>query len=245
MDIIQSETGQPLREELARSPNKIIQCAFPAPTASDDPAGAMVLQAVPAGGPENAYMGLNTGGSAAMQTSEVQFQGIALVSALVKLSPDWLFQNRSVFDALVSLWQSPARQERLRNEQGLSLSQVGNSHHLQCILSPLSLCLFIFSLCAETVHDLCRDLYARLPFSESSAQWYWYGQVKESKRLVKCFLNYLRHDKTEVNVLFEMLSIFLVRTRVDYTFLKEFFMVEVGLCNPSLDMPELVAWHRM
>ncbi len=46
-------------------------------------------------------------------------------------------------------------------------------------------------------------------------------------------------------MLFEMLSIFLVRTRVDYTFLKEFFMVEVSLCDPTLDMPELVAWHRM
>jgi len=46
--------------------------------------------------------------------------------------------------------------------------------------------------------------------------------------LVKCFLNYLRHDKAEVNVLFEMLSIFLVQTRIDYTFLKEFYMVEVG-----------------
>lgn len=52
--------------------------------------------------------------------------------------------------------------------------------------------------------------------------------MKESKRLVKCFLNYLRHDKAEVNVLFEMLSIFLVRTRIDYTFLKEFYMVEVS-----------------
>lgn len=61
-----------------------------------------------------------------------------------------------------------------------------------------------------------------------------YEQVKESKRLVKCFLNYLRHDKAEVNVLFEMLSIFLVRTRIDYTFLKEFYMVEVNsfaLCD--------------
>jgi hypothetical protein len=60
-------------------------------------------------------------------------------------------------------------------------------------------------------------------------------QVKESKRLVKCFLNYLKHDKAEVNVLFEMLSIFLVRTRIDYTFLKEFFMVEVrNYCNLHL-----------
>ena len=52
-------------------------------------------------------------------------------------------------------------------------------------------------------------------------------QVKESKWLVKCFLNYLRHDKTEVNVLFEILSIFLFHTRIDYTFLKEFYIIEV------------------
>lgn len=52
-------------------------------------------------------------------------------------------------------------------------------------------------------------------------------QVKESKWLVKCFLNYLRHDKTEVNVLFDILSIFLFHTRIDYTFLKEFYIIEV------------------
>ncbi|GAB4848475.1 hypothetical protein Ancab_003180 [Ancistrocladus abbreviatus] len=53
-------------------------------------------------------------------------------------------------------------------------------------------------------------------------------QVKESKWLVKCFLNYLRHDKTEVNVLFDILSIFLCHTRIDYTFLKEFYIIEVA-----------------
>jgi len=52
-------------------------------------------------------------------------------------------------------------------------------------------------------------------------------QVKENKWLVKCFLNYLRHDKTEVNVLFDILSIFLFHTRIDYTFLKEFYIIEV------------------
>lgn len=54
-------------------------------------------------------------------------------------------------------------------------------------------------------------------------------QVKESKWLVKCFLNYLRHDKTEVNVLFDILSIFLFHSRIDYTFLKEFYIIEVQL----------------
>jgi transformation/transcription domain-associated protein len=49
----------------------------------------------------------------------------------------------------------------------------------------------------------------------------------ESKRLIKCFLNYLRHDRTEVGALFDMLSIFLYRSRIDYSFLKEFYVIEV------------------
>nr|KYP66863.1 Transformation/transcription domain-associated protein [Cajanus cajan] len=53
-------------------------------------------------------------------------------------------------------------------------------------------------------------------------------QVKESKWLVKCFLNYLRHDKNEVNVLFDILTIFLFHSRIDYTFLKEFYIIEVA-----------------
>ncbi|KAJ4837648.1 hypothetical protein Tsubulata_032331 [Turnera subulata] len=53
-------------------------------------------------------------------------------------------------------------------------------------------------------------------------------QVKESKWLAKCFLNYLRHDKTEVNVVFDILSIFLFHSRIDCTFLKEFYIIELG-----------------
>lgn len=66
-----------------------------------------------------------------------------------------------------------------------------------------------------------------------STDWLYYGliwnvQVKESKWLVKCFLNYLRHDKSEVGALFDMLSIFLFHSRIDYTFLKEFYIIEVN-----------------
>lgn len=52
-------------------------------------------------------------------------------------------------------------------------------------------------------------------------------QVKESKWLVKCFLNYLRHGKPELTVLFDILTIFLYHSRIDYTFLKEFYIIEV------------------
>lgn len=52
-------------------------------------------------------------------------------------------------------------------------------------------------------------------------------QVKESKWLIKCFLNYLRHDRTECNLLFDMLSIFLFPTSINFGFLKDFYIVEV------------------
>ncbi|KAJ7563398.1 hypothetical protein O6H91_03G108600 [Diphasiastrum complanatum] len=172
MDIIKSEDGQPLREELARSSSKIVLACFPHVaklTPVDETSGSATV------GGSDGYVDSQAGSAANIQTSDAQFQGVSLVCTLVKLMPEWLQANCNVFDALVRLWQSPARQDRLRNEQSLTLIQ-----------------------------------------------------VKESKKLVKCFLNFLRHDKREVNVLFDMLSIFLVRTRIDYTFLKEFYMVEVG-----------------
>ena len=48
-------------------------------------------------------------------------------------------------------------------------------------------------------------------------------QLKESKLIVKCFLQYCAEDKQEINVLFDMLTIFSVRTLADFTFLKEFY----------------------
>lgn len=176
MDIIRSEAGQVLREELARSPDKVIstistQESLPAPM-GDDPNAIGLPNPVESGAIVSGAEGLV---STATETSELQYQGIALISALVKLIPDWLLNNRPVFDALLRVWHSPARQARLQNEQNLTLNQ-----------------------------------------------------VKETKRLVKCFLNYLRHDNDEVGVLFDLLSVFLVRTRIDYTFLKEFYIIEVG-----------------
>lgn len=125
MDIIQSEAGQHLREELAHSPTKIIQSAFLAPVEGT------AASVIPAVGTEAGAVSAGTGGLRA--TAESQFQGVALVSALIKLSPDWLFQNRAVFDALVRLWLSPARQARLVNEQSLSLNQASTLKCSSCL----------------------------------------------------------------------------------------------------------------
>ncbi|KAM3383848.1 hypothetical protein ACQJBY_008479 [Aegilops geniculata] len=184
MYIICSDTGE-LRDELAKSPQKILASAF-SQFNSQTEAGAAQL---PSSGPGNQLLSSvkDEGAGATTNSFTVQsssnmvigsdsyFNGLELISTLVKLMPEWLRDNRDVFDTLLLAWKSPARIARLQNEQELSLPQ-----------------------------------------------------VMESKRLIKCFLNYLRHDRTEVSALFDMLSIFLYRSRIDYSFLKEFYVIEVA-----------------
>ncbi|XLR64513.1 hypothetical protein S83_015185 [Arachis hypogaea] len=181
MYIIRSEAGQPLRDELAKSPQKILSSAFSeylpksdvamAPGSTSTHAGLLAEDSLAAPSTDAS----NPPAPVPSETSNAYFQGLALIKTLVKLIPGWLQSNRIVFDTLVLVWKSPARISRLQNEQELNLVQ-----------------------------------------------------VKESKWLVKCFLNYLRHDKNEVNVLFDILTIFLFHSRIDYTFLKEFYIIEVA-----------------
>ncbi|GLU19769.1 hypothetical protein SLE2022_359970 [Rubroshorea leprosula] len=193
MYIIKSDAGQPLREELAKSPQKILESAFPeylpkpdaAMAASTPPAALLGAEGHVA--PSADGSSLTTLTSSA--TSDAYFQGLALIKTLVRLIPGWLQNNRLVFETLVLVWKSPARITRLQNEQELNLVQ-----------------------------------------------------VKESKWLVKCFLNYLRHEKNEVNVLFDILSIFLFHSRIDYTFLKEFYIIEVAEGYPP-DMKKALLLH--
>lgn len=130
MYIIRSDAGQPLREELAKSPEKIIASAFPefAPKTDasnvQEPANRQNTlvgdEAVAAHQSETSMPAASTSGG----TQDAYFQGLALVKTLVKLMPTWLQNNRIVFDTLVLMWKSPARISRLQNEQELNLVQV-------------------------------------------------------------------------------------------------------------------------
>lgn len=134
MYIIRSDAGQPLREELAKSPKKILLNAFPEflPTSDDasmtpgalNPSAAMTCdEALITPQPESSV----PPSSSPSATSDAYFQGLALVSTMVKLMPGWLQSNRIVFDTLVLVWKSPARITRLNNEQELNLVQVSLS----------------------------------------------------------------------------------------------------------------------
>eukprot|EP00253_Pinus_taeda_P034578 PITA_34578 len=144
MDIIRSEAGQPLREELAKSSDKIIANAFPQVIwNSNEPVNSTVMPcearseyALVSLRTDN-FIGIQSTGESAGHMPDAHFHGISLVLALVKLVPEWLYNNRPVFDALVLVWKSSSRQARVLNEQSLSLEQVCCIHFLlidfQCI----------------------------------------------------------------------------------------------------------------
>lgn len=130
MYIIRSDAGQPLRDELAKSPQKILSSAFSeflpksdvemAPGSSTSPALLVddkILVIPPA-------TSSNLPSPSPGATSDAYFQGLALIKTLVKLMPGWLQSNRPVFDTLVLVWKSTTRMSRLHNEQELNLVQV-------------------------------------------------------------------------------------------------------------------------
>ncbi|PHT91150.1 hypothetical protein T459_06263 [Capsicum annuum] len=208
MYIIRSDAGQPLREELAKSPEKIIASAFPDFIAKSDASAGQESLSRPSTSTNDEGLGTPQAeasipsASTDMAPRDAYFQGLALVKTLVKLMPNWLQNNRVIFDTLVQMWKSPARISRLQNEQELNLVQASILHFWQTSIFIVHYLVFPGQL--------------------------FVSEVKESKWLVKCFLNYLRHDKTEINILFDILSIFLFRTRIDFTFLKEFYIIEVA-----------------
>eukprot|EP01117_Protostelium_nocturnum_P005733 TRINITY_DN206_c0_g1_i10.p1 TRINITY_DN206_c0_g1~~TRINITY_DN206_c0_g1_i10.p1 ORF type:complete len:889 (+),score=318.38 TRINITY_DN206_c0_g1_i10:1235-3901(+) len=52
-------------------------------------------------------------------------------------------------------------------------------------------------------------------------------QLRESKLIAKCLLNYCSNNHSEVNILFSLLSVFTVRTTMDYSFLVDFYQITV------------------
>lgn len=125
MYIICSDTGE-LRDELAKSPQKILASAFSQFYSQTEAAATQISSSVKDEALTGVISDSFTGQSSSNMASgsDSYFNGLELVSALVKLMPEWLSNNRVVFDTLLLAWKSPARLARLQNEQDLSLPQV-------------------------------------------------------------------------------------------------------------------------
>jgi transformation/transcription domain-associated protein len=148
MYIIRSDAGQPLRDELAKSPQKILASAFPeflpksdvvmTPGPSSTPAAILGDESLVTPLPDSS----NPASAPSSATSEAYFQGLALIKTLVKLIPGWLQSNHIVFDTLVLVWKSPARISRLHKEQELNLVQVSLVLFTQVVKFLLFCCFF-------------------------------------------------------------------------------------------------------
>ena len=49
-------------------------------------------------------------------------------------------------------------------------------------------------------------------------------QLLETRRLAKCYINFVNNHRDQVSPLFELLSVFRYKTRCDYTFVKDFYV---------------------
>lgn len=127
MYIIRSEAGQPLREELAKSPHKILSCAFPEILPKSDAILSVAASTTPAASSGDEKLVSMQTSTKSDIASDAYFQGLYLIKTMVKLIPSWLQSNRTVFDALALLWKSHGRTARLKNEQELNLVQVSIS----------------------------------------------------------------------------------------------------------------------
>ena len=60
------------------------------------------------------------------------------------------------------------------------------------------------------------------------------ASMMETKYLVKCFISVMRHDRSQVHLLFKLMPVLCNRSSVDYTFVREFITNEVvNLYEPS------------
>lgn len=161
MYLIRSEAGQPLRDELAKSPQKILSSAFSefqpksdvamAPATTSTHTSLLVEESLVAPSTDAS----NPPAPTPNATSDAYFQGLALIKTLVKLIPGWLQSNRIVFDTLVLVWKSPARISRLQNEQELNLVQVSiciNNFDFMVSSRYLSVLILFFAFDSHNLH---------------------------------------------------------------------------------------------
>lgn len=134
MYIICSDAGQPLREELARSPQKIISNAFSQFSSPMDGSSSQKCEEDFNNPISENFPTLSTNLAA---SSDGYFHGLYIISTLVKLMPAWLDTNRTVFETLLQAWKSPARVARLQNEQELSLLEVSQAVHVNFLSALL------------------------------------------------------------------------------------------------------------
>jgi transformation/transcription domain-associated protein len=155
--IIQMEEGSELLQALRDDTSKLLRVIFDAKVKPDE-LDEVAMQGVERNEDEKL----------------VYYNGLKLLSVIVKMSPGWLSDETDVYAALEDRWDSEERAKRVESEDEYSLQA-----------------------------------------------------IMESKYIVKCFLSIVKHDRSQVEILFKIIPVLCKRSCVDYTFVREFIKKEV------------------
>lgn len=107
---------------------------------------------------------------------EAEYHAVHLVSVLAKLHPQWLASQKTIMDAVLERWRSPARKQRVQ------------------------------------VHEETMSRAA----------------IMETARLARCLMSYIAARHSDMTVLFELLDVYKMRSRLDFEFVGEFLATEVA-----------------
>ncbi|KAJ1496045.1 hypothetical protein T484DRAFT_1760327, partial [Baffinella frigidus] len=150
--------------------------------------------------------------------------GVAIVRTICKFFPDWLRESPMVLDHL----QGTDAENLLAKYVNARVTGHADTEARRSLRwVPVS----AFAANAATASGnlpqriwLSKERIARLQKEEELEL----EHLLESKKLVKCLLCYARCNTNDHEVLFNMLTIFTVRSVVDYSFLKQFYAHEVN-----------------
>ncbi|KAK3258235.1 hypothetical protein CYMTET_32712, partial [Cymbomonas tetramitiformis] len=230
-DMIKSEVGAPLRDELAKSTEMLLSYAFQSQQQPPQQPHivALVNQAVVLREQINATYNV----LASTQPAEIiEFAKKSVLQ--VDHPPDASAEAQAKAAKAAGRQLMAQQQEQLLQVQAQISSTAYQADdvlfqgvHLvstMCKVSPEWL------KSQRQIVEMLRALWmskerlAGLKNEESLAS----SHLLQSKRLVKCLLTLVQQDRGEVDVLFELLSIFSARTRVDFTFFKEYLATSVA-----------------
>ena len=143
---------------------------------------------------------------------ELRFQGITIVRTMCKYFPEWLDQCPKVRHELLKIWQSKERGARLSAEEGLELEHLLESKKLvKCLLS--------YARCKPSDYEV----WQLSEICSESSVYEIRRKGGEGQMLIQLYV-----CDSLAQVLFQMLTIFTVRSIVDYSFLKQFYAQEVA-----------------
>ncbi|CAD7696024.1 unnamed protein product, partial [Ostreobium quekettii] len=124
IDIIKSEVGQPLLEEVLRSGDKLVS----------------VLRGEPLSDPHGGVSSMPSGAAANGRVPPMaSVHSLHLLRTLVKQRPNWLAGQEALFKQLKEMWQSPLRLERMEREEDMNRIEAMESKVIaKCLLNYIS-----------------------------------------------------------------------------------------------------------